>query len=156
MPARFAADEHLGKLARYLRLAGLDVIHRNPFPDDDLMRLARHDQRIVLTMDARLARTLRPQGCLKIRSYDVAEQFLEVFRAHPGDPLEHAFTRCSCCNDSLREATEEEVRSLPPRIRSVEGGHRICPTCRRIFWQGSHYDRMRQRLEGFRTTLATS
>lgn len=156
MPARFAADEHLGKLARYLRLAGLDVIHRNPFPDDDLVRLARHDQRIVLTMDAHLAHTLRSQGCLKIRSYEVAEQFLEVFRAHPGDPLEHAFTRCSLCNDRLREATEDEIQSIPPRLRSLPGGHQICPGCRRIFWQGSHYDRMKRRLESFRSALASS
>lgn len=154
MTITFAADEHLGRLARWLRLAGLDVIHRNPFPDSDLQRMARREGRVVLTMDSRMARLLRGERCLRIRSYDVSEQFLEVFRAYPSDPLEGAFTRCSLCNTPLRDATVEEVEAeVPPAARRLSGEFRACTGCRKIFWEGTHYRRMRDRLEDLRSRL---
>lgn len=154
MRTAFAADEHLGRLARWLRLAGMDVVHSNPFPDSELTRLARSGGRVVLSMDSRLAQTLGSALCLRIRSYDVSQQFLEVFRAYPGDPLEKAFTRCSLCNAPLREATPEEVETeVPPRARDRGGEFHTCTECRKIFWEGTHYRRMRDRLESLRSAL---
>ena len=150
----FAADEHLGRLTRWLRLAGLDVVHWNPFADSKLTHLARRDGRIVLTMDSGLARVLQKDGCLQIQSYDVKEQFLEVFRAYPGDPVERAFTRCAVCNATLRPANAEEIETgVPPGARSQGGEFRACEGCGKVFWEGTHYRRMKDRLETLRASL---
>ena len=151
----FAADEHLGRLSRWLRLAGRDVVHQNPFPDPDLIRLARENSRVVLTMDSHLSRLLRGERCLRIRSYDVSEQFLEVFKAYPGDPLEKAFTRCSLCNAPFRSASAEEIEAqVPVGARKSRGDFHACSGCGKIFWEGTHYRRMRDRLESLRSRMA--
>lgn len=150
----FAADEHLGRLTRWLRLAGLDVVYRNPFADSELTHLARHEGRVVLTMDSGLARVLQEDGCLRIQSYHVKEQFLQVFRAYPGDPLEKAFTRCAVCNAALGPARVEEIEAgVPPGARSLGGEFRSCKGCRKVFWEGTHYRRMKDRLETLRASL---
>ena len=39
-PPRFVLDTHLGRLARYLRMLGLDTLYRNDYRDDELARLS--------------------------------------------------------------------------------------------------------------------
>jgi uncharacterized protein len=37
---------------------------------------------------------------------------------------------------------------LPPRTRQYYNEFHICPECSRIYWKGSHYQRMRKFIEG--------
>jgi hypothetical protein len=48
-PIRFVLDTHLGKLARYLRLAGLDVAYHREARDDELVERASGDRRAVFS-----------------------------------------------------------------------------------------------------------
>ena len=154
-PPPLAADEHLGRLARVLRLAGADVAHRNPFPDEDLLRHAREDGRVVLTMDARLVRHLREGRFVHIESHEIGEQVRQVLRAHPFDPLERAFTRCTLCNAPLRDASPGEVEEqVPVRVREIVARYVACPACNKVYWEGSHTRRMRAWLEDVRRSLA--
>ena len=55
------------------------------------------------------------------------------------------FTRCMACNGALEVVAKEVVAErLPPQIREdfEEFGH--CTGCEKVYWAGSHYDRMRE------------
>lgn len=138
---RLLADDMLGRLARWLRGAGLDVAYAGAGEDDDkMLRRARREGRIVLTRDH-----LFPGGAkdrIVIEARDLDDQLVEVFRRLPGfDPLAAPFSRCMECNEPV--VAEEDPRDGPG---DVEGPYTRCPSCGRLFWVGSHVDRIRERL----------
>lgn len=151
------ADAMLGRLARWLRALGRDVIYDETLDDRDLLRTARTEGRILLTRDRRLQQdSRRSDWCRLVEAERPRAQLLEL------DPTLQLFTpgwrgrlfsRCLVCNTRLEDAEARAVeRSLPsevrgdPRVRSA--GFRRCPTCERVFWDGSHTRRMRRWLEG--------
>lgn len=144
VPLNFIADAHLGGLARFLRMLGYDTWHENALPDAEIRRLAHDERRIVLTRDRELLKcreiffgcyvhALRPEAQLR----EVAVRFDLAAHARP-------FTLCLCCNLPLDDATEEQVRAYAPGavLEHYRAFYR-CAGCRRIYWEGSHFDRMR-------------
>ena len=141
---RFAADAHLGGLARLLRMAGFDTIYRNDIDDDAIEALALDDGRIALTRDRELlkrrgvdfgchVRALRPDGQLR----EVALRYGLAERARP-------FTLCLHCNALLRAVAKDDVRErLPPAVRATQDDFRTCDACGRVYWRGTHWQRMR-------------
>ncbi len=140
---KFAADEMLGKLARWLRIMGLDVAHRRPFPDQELLELATREDRVVLTRDTKLA-GLNPPPRVWFIEHDLPfHQLSEVVGRAGIDPWERAFTRCAMCNQALVDAGREEVAGqVPPFVYSTQTEYRRCTNCGRIYWPGSHRARM--------------
>lgn len=143
----FLADAHLGGLARFLRMLGFDTLHRNAFDDAEIRRLARDEDRIVLTRDRELlkcreirrgcyVRSLKPEAQLA----EVSERYGLVGRARP-------FTLCLRCNLPLRTADRQDVaRRVPDAVLALHQAFSHCAGCDRIYWPGTHYQRMRQRL----------
>ena len=142
---RFVLDVHLGALARYLRLLGFDVLYRNDFDDAELAAVAHRQGRILLTRDRRLLdRKLVTQGLWIEETERRRQLFGVVERLGLRDRL-RPFTRCLHCNAMLEPVAKDAVaHRLPPRIRREHDDFRICRTCDRVFWQGSHYRRMRR------------
>jgi len=140
---KFAADEMLGKLTRWLRIMGLDVVHRRPFPDEELLEVARREGRVVLTRDTRLA-GLGPPPRVWFIEHDLPFYQLRQIIAQAGiDPWEKAFTRCGMCNEILLEASKEEVAGrVPPFVYATQSEYRRCANCGRIYWPGSHRARL--------------
>ena len=139
---RFVADVHLGKLARRLRLIGLDTAYRADANDADLAELADREGRILLTRD---------QGLLKRRivahGYFVREtrphpQLVEVLRRF--GPLDvRPFSRCLRCNHMLRDVPKSAIdEALLPRTRQHYDEFKTCAGCGRIYWKGSHWERL--------------
>jgi uncharacterized protein with PIN domain len=146
----------LGRLARWLRALGLDVHPAPPVADVALARLAAREGRLLLTRDRRLCAKEGPGRCRWVHARKPAAQLRELARGlglfDPGW-RDRLFTRCMVCNTPLRDTEWEGViPDLPPevradpRVRSV--GLRRCPSCRRVYWEGSHTRRMRRWLEG--------
>ncbi len=135
---RFLADDHLKRLARWLRSAGFDTYWRLDIENRELYRISWVEKRTILTLD----RKLWAPRLLRLSSHDVKVQFREVMEAFSLDPFEHAFTRCVVCN-VLLEATEKETVAdrLPERVRERCEHFRRCPSCGRIFWRGTHTER---------------
>jgi sulfur carrier protein ThiS len=48
---RFVLDNHLGKLAAYLRMLGFDTLYRNDYDDPELARISIDEHRLLLTCD---------------------------------------------------------------------------------------------------------
>ena len=140
-PPRFFCDDHLGRLARWLRACGFDCAWENPIDDGVLLRRAADEDRVVLTKDTRLASgEIGPH--LLVRSSDFREQLRAVLDAFDLDPLARAFTRCVACNGPLVEVDKASVREdVPPLSYAAFDRFWRCADCGRVLWRGSHVER---------------
>lgn len=145
---RFIADAHLGRLARYLRFLGVDTLQRNAWDDAELVAIARRDGRIVLTRDRALLmrRDVERGACL--RATEPLAQLREVAeRFGLGFPLERA-ARCLLCNAVLEPLEPQRVAAtVPDTLRRRHDAFWRCPDCERTYWRGSHWRRLRDRVE---------
>jgi uncharacterized protein len=150
---RFALDVHLGRLARYLRLLGYDCWWRRDVSDEDLIAVALAEGRIILTRDrGLLKRRVVAEGYL-VRETTRRRQVDEVLRRFNLFGTIQPFGRCLECNGELQRVTKAAVLDrLPPRTRLDYEDFERCPGCGRIYWQGSHYDRLRAVVEEIRAT----
>lgn len=145
---RFIADAHLGALAQRLRLAGFDTRYDNHFPDDEIEQLALDEHRVVLTRDRELLkrRTL-VHGCY-VRALQPDAQWREVAARLGLAQYVRPFRLCLMCNAPLRRASAIEVSDrVPDGVLERHTRFVTCDVCRRVFWEGSHWKRMRARIE---------
>ncbi len=144
---RFACDAMLGTLARWLRFAGFDTSYDPNLPDPVLAATARREGRWLLTRDRRLASAAGPRVIL-LRHGDLAQQVEELRgRLAFGLDPQRAFTRCSRCNGVLEPVEPEAVaRRIPPYVAAHAGRFVLCPGCRRIYWPGTHTQRISDRI----------
>jgi uncharacterized protein with PIN domain len=141
---RFIADAHLGGLAPLLRLAGFDTLYDNHYPDADIEALAAAQQRIVLTRDRELLkRRTITHGCY-VRTLRPREQLREVFERLDLAGSAQPFRLCLMCNAPLRRIAKDEVGNrAPDGVLERHNQFVTCDVCRRVFWEGTHWQRMR-------------
>ena len=144
----FLCDAMLGSLARWLRFFGFDSVFLEPGPEDRVLaEQARAEGRWLLTRDRELA-SAGPRTML-VRADDLEDQLIEVFgrlELRPDATLENA--RCSECNGDLVDVTREEVAEVtPPHVLATAPRFRRCAGCQRVYWPGSHGDRILERME---------
>ncbi len=142
---RFVLDVHLGKLARYLRLLGFDTLYRNDYHDAAIVELSIGQARIILTRD----RGLLKHGAVThghwVRATAPALQLREIVSAFDLAGSSQPFTRCMSCNGVLREIAKEDVTDrVPPRVALHFDRFVQCGDCGRVYWPGSHYERLRR------------
>jgi len=142
---RFVADAHLGGLARLLRMAGFDTLYRNDFQDRELSAIAVGEGRILLTRDRDLLKIRGiTHGCY-VHALKPAQQFGEIVARLDLARGVRPFTRCLECNGPLRPIDKAEVfERLPPSVRADHERFTTCDLCGRVYWEGSHWKRMRQ------------
>jgi uncharacterized protein len=139
--ARFILDVHLGKLARRLRLVGLDTAYANDLDDDDLIERANAERRVLLTQDRGLLRRRAPWLAAYVRGARPDDQLRDVLDRFA--PLLAPWTRCTACNGLLASALKADVEPLlqPGTRRTYEAFSR-CPACGRVYWRGAHSKRL--------------
>ena len=145
---RFVADAHLGGLARLLRMLGFDTLYSNEFTDGQIRVTSRIETRVVLTRDRELlkCRTIT-HGCF-VHSLRPQDQLREVVDRLQLTASARPFTLCLHCNLPLIFIDKEAVADrLPLRVAAVYRRYSWCEGCDRIYWEGSHWRRMRQLLD---------
>ena len=149
---KFIVDSNVGRLARWLRIAGFDTVFINDLDDNRLVRLALSEGRVLLTKDTQiLKRRVATTGRLKvilIESEKVKEQLRQVIKTlNLADKIK-PFTLCLECNQLLVPKDKEEVKGLvPPYIFQTQTQYMQCPACHRVYWRGTHWQRMSRELE---------
>ena len=140
---RFVLDGHLGRLAAYLRMVGMDALYWNDTTDEALARISSEEGRILLTRDrGLLKRSIVTHGYL-LRSTNPRTQLVEVLRRYDLYDRLAPLTRCLACNGRLRSVAKETIaHRLPPETRRLHDEFRLCESCGQVFWGGSHVDRM--------------
>ncbi|MEH2074946.1 MAG: Mut7-C RNAse domain-containing protein [Nostoc sp.] len=145
----FVLDIHLGKLAASLRLLGFDTLYRNDYEDEELAQISSSQERIILTRDkGLLMRSLVTYGYY-VRNTNPQEQIIEVLQRFDLFKLISPFKRCLRCNGLLESVEKESiVDKLPENVRSQIDEFQRCQDCDRIYWKGSHYERLQQFIDG--------
>lgn len=146
---KFIADENVGKLCKWLRILGYDVSYYSPIDDAELIRKAVHENRIILTRDSGIPKWNMAKECLLIKSSPTVEQLKEVVEHFDLSVSKKSlFTRCIECNVPVVDVSKEEVKSkIPPYVYQTHEHFSQCPSCGKVYWAGSHYDNVLERLE---------
>lgn len=146
---KFVLDVHLGRLAAYLRMLGFDTTYRRDAADAELVSMSSAEGRILLTRDRGLLKHSAVTHGYWLRETDSRRQAAEVVKRLDLARSLHPFSRCMACNEPLRAAPKAEVLGrVPEPVVAWCDAFRECPRCRRVYWQGSHYRRMLQWIEG--------
>ena len=153
--ARFVADGHLGKLARHLRLLGIDVAYASTVADETLIAVATSENRALLTRDRRLLMHSVIAHGYSPRSQCAETQTREVLRRFDLREVLQPYTRCLRCNAALSQVAKKQViDQLEPLTRIYYHEFRRCDGCGAVYWPGSHFAKLQARIE--RLTAATS
>ncbi|MCJ8165064.1 Mut7-C ubiquitin/RNAse domain-containing protein [Pontibacter sp. E15-1] len=148
VPDRFVLDVHLGRLARSLRMLGFDSAYRTDYTDQEIACIAVSENRIALTRDIGLLKQKAIQWGYWLRSQHLEAQLQEVLDYFDLKPKALPFTRCLVCNGPIGEVAKEQVLAqLPPKTRQYFTVFYQCQSCSRVYWKGSHYDRMQAFLQ---------
>jgi len=144
---RFAADRMLGRLVKWLRVIGQDVIYGPHLTGYGLIRAARQENRLILTRDRGLEKK-HPPEFIFVASDRYGEQLRQVIEACGLKPWDSLFTRCLTCNSLLQAKSKTSVREIvPPYVFSTQENFVWCPKCRRVYWPATHHNRMVEELK---------
>jgi uncharacterized protein len=150
---RFIADVHLGKLARFLRLLGFDTQYSTEAADRDLVAISIREHRILLSRDVRIFMYKTLTRGYRLRSTAPERQVEEVIEALSLHRAIHPFTRCMSCNDELDSVARAAVRDrVPPRVFKRFRRFARCRGCQRIYWRGTHFQRLEQLIRRTRSS----
>lgn len=141
--ARFILTKELGRLARWLRILGFDTVY---FKEDNRARvllIALRQERILITR----CKVLFDKVSLK--AVYVKEEMLEAQLKKVIESLrldiqeDKMFTRCTLCNTPLAHITKEKIKEIIPQyVYKTQNEFMICPQCKRVYWQGSHWGKV--------------
>lgn len=145
---RFLCDEMLGQLCRYLRAAGYDTLFASDGHKDRVWLQQCHDEgRYFLTQDTLIREHKAARDISLILPHGNLDHLVALLDARFHlDWLSHAFTRCLVDNTVLLPADEASLAKAPLDALRPDEPLKMCPTCGRVYWRGSHYKRMHARL----------
>jgi uncharacterized protein with PIN domain len=151
---RFVADNMLGSLARKLRLLGIDTAYIRDTDDSELKYLVRSQSRILLTRDMNLSRNLGDLAWL-VTGRNAREEFLSISKKLSiADCQPDPFSRCLECNEELVPLNSTRVRDkVPPYVLESKASFFGCPSCERVYWEGTHSKRMGEEVEWMKDVL---
>ncbi len=150
-PERFFCDAGLGGLARWLRAAGYEAVWQADIADDALLRKARELTATVLTTDSmlmerRLVRDRIIPAFWLPPTLTIAGKLTLVVREFG---LSVRSPRCMACGGELVRGDKEALRErIPPRTYSWLDEYFLCSNCGKLFWHGTHWQRIHNRLSG--------
>ncbi len=142
---RFILDVHLGKLARYLRMLGFDAAYYRDADDFTIIDLSLRQLRIILTRDLGILKQSRVTHGYWLRNHEPRQQLQEVLLTLDLFRQRQPFTRCMDCNGRIHPVDKVVIRGqIDKKIYQRFREFWQCRKCRKIYWRGSHYERMLQ------------
>jgi len=144
----FVVDRMLGGLAKWLRITGFDALYNNKYTREQLINISRQTNRIILTRDTWFEANKDVSSIVLHDNYTIG-QLKELFKKYNLfiDP-NRFFTRCVVCNSELIKVGKNEVKDFVPSfVLSTQDTFSKCPSCKRIYWGGTHKENMLQTLK---------
>lgn len=137
----------LGRLAKWLRVMGYDVLYLKNVEDEKIVENAIKEDRILLTRDKKLAKKFK--NSLYIEEKDLDGQIRKVVEAFEITKNEENFlSRCIICNVEIEEIEKEKVKGkVPENVFENFEEFWICKKCGRIYWAGTHWKNMKEKME---------
>jgi hypothetical protein len=148
---RFIADSMLGRLAKWLRILGYDTVYFPRIEDRLLLKIAREEDRILLTRDTRLVKVRGLKRFLLLKDNDTFKQLKKVITTLRLNPCVDAcispLIRCPLCNTPLNRASKEKARGrVPNYVYNTVEDFKHCPGCNRFYWKGTHPEMAQKKL----------
>ncbi|MCX7966051.1 MAG: Mut7-C RNAse domain-containing protein [Syntrophorhabdaceae bacterium] len=143
---KFICDVMLGRLARYLRIFGLDAIYIRKYEEIPHL-LDKSKQYYFFTKRTKNL----PEGSVLIKSDHINEQLIEALPfIKPFLEEKLFFSRCLECNAILKDVEKSDVEGLVPEyIFHTHVEFKKCPSCNKIYWAGSHIEHMEKWIDEF-------
>ncbi len=133
---KFLLDRMLGQTAKWLRLMGVDAEYAPEVEDDELLRIARSEERIIITRDKELAKSKGVFLVPKATPEKIIHILLKEF-----DVDIEPMTRCSKCNSIVESVDKETVKdTIPEGVLERCNEYWMCTGCGQIYWKGTHWD----------------
>ncbi|MFH0739418.1 MAG: Mut7-C RNAse domain-containing protein [Candidatus Omnitrophota bacterium] len=137
---KLIVSQELGRLARWLRILGLDAAYFSRDNSGSLIIQALREERIILTRNHRLPRSAGIR-LVQIESEKIKPQLAEVLKKlqlKPDPGL--MFSRCILCNEKLAKTDKETIKMrVPEYVFKTQDEFFLCPKCKRVYWQGTHW-----------------
>jgi uncharacterized protein with PIN domain len=154
METRFIVDNNVGKLAKWLRMMGYDTLFFGSCSDAKMVATALADGRVILTRDTQIMKrrviTSKQIRAVLIKSDEPSVQIRQVVEELNLDCQYQPFTLCLECNQPLVERSKEQVEDrVPPYVFRTQSQYMECLTCHRIYWRGTHWQAMVEKMNGF-------
>ena len=141
---RFILDSHLGKLARYLRLLGFDVLYQREYLDQAIAHDAKRLERIVLTRDVGLLKNKIIRHGYWMRKTNPKKQIKEVIKRFHLAKQIRPFRVCLECNGKIKKVAKKKIlKRLLPETKKYYRQFFQCNNCQKIYWQGTHFEKLR-------------
>ncbi len=133
----------LGKLAKWLRILGFDTFFDCSANDEELLKIARSEERALLTKDRELA----AKGGYLVMGKGLENQVREIFQRFHLTGEAKPFTRCPVCNGELKKISRKDAEKLvPPLAFKMATKFSVCRECGKVYWDGTHMVRMKSLL----------
>ncbi|MBS4034608.1 MAG: Mut7-C ubiquitin/RNAse domain-containing protein [Ignavibacterium sp.] len=137
---KFVCDVHLGKLAKNLRMFGIDTLYFNFISDVEIVNISLNERRTILTRDSELLKIKAVTHGYYIRNTDPLKQAGEVLKRFHLEKTLKCFSRCLECNTLLANVNKEIILDrIPQKVKESQSEYFICENCNKIFWKGTHY-----------------
>lgn len=140
----------LGKLAKWLRMLGYDTVYINDADDDELVRLAVREDRVLLTRDRRLCeRRMVRKRCIFVDWGTTTQQIRQVLALlHLQIDRDAIFTRCAVCNGEIAPIDKQAIADrVPPYVYKMQADFGYCKYCDKIYWRGTHIKHVLEAIE---------
>ncbi len=142
---KFVADVHLGRLARYLRMLGMDTLYKNDFEDAEIIEISNREKRTILTHDKGILMNGKVSRGYFVRNENPKKQLTELVKRFHLVSLAKPFSRCLDCNGKIIAKEKQYIdQQLEPLTKKYFNKFLVCENCGKIYWKGSHYEKMIQ------------
>jgi uncharacterized protein with PIN domain len=147
---RFMVDANVRAVAKYLRLLGFYTVTDDNLPDEKIAKLAAEKDYIILTRDIGLLKRKNVvHGCF-LHSEDTETQLQAVVERYQLKPYIKAFSLCLVCNGEIQLIDKQFIaQKVPTDVYETLDEFYTCPDCERVYWKGSHYDKLQHKLKAW-------
>ena len=145
----FIVDAMLGNLAKKLRVLGYDSTYFSSIEDEKLVLIAKNEKRIILTKDELLCKKAQNQNitAILIRGNDELEQISQIHQSIRFEKfvIDTNNSRCIICNGKLQPIEKyRAIGKIPEGILEREDKFWMCDGCKKIYWQGTHFEKLQE------------
>ncbi len=139
----FILDQHLGRLAAYLRMMGFDTLYRNDYHDEELAQVSHDEGRVLLTRDIGLLKRSAVIYGYFVRETNPERQIAEITRRYRLATKAIPFKHCTICNGLLHPVPKATIADqLPSGTAQFYDEFHRCDSCEQVYWKGSHHQRI--------------
>lgn len=144
---RFLVDFMLGRLCKWLRIIGYNAKYFKGLDRKEILYESLKERRIVLTRDHRLSKK-KAWDIILIESDFLDEQISQLIDCSVIKIDENKlFSRCTICNTEIQAIEKESVKGkVPEYIYQTHKDFSYCQICNKIYWMGTHFEHMRNKL----------